>query len=127
MRRGRKKIWFRYLWFVLALHILNISIDTPDAKPASVPEDLSFNDIESVAELVLENWLGIKDAVPEHDESDHEEGYSQVLKKIDFFSQQFTVKLPLTYSLPLSKRFPDHALPFYAPGHLQVFSPPPDA
>jgi hypothetical protein len=117
----------RCFWFVLALHILNISIDTPDAGPDSVPEDLSFNDIESFAELVLENWLGIKDALPEHDESDPEEGYSQVLKKIDFFSQQFTVKLPHTYSLPLSKSFLDHTLPFYAPGHLQVFSPPPEA
>jgi hypothetical protein len=47
----------------------------------AAPEALSFNDIESVAELVLENWLGIKNTLSEHDESDQEEGYSQALKR----------------------------------------------
>jgi hypothetical protein len=65
----------------MALHILNFSVDTPDGKPDNIPEDLTYNDIESVAELVLEKVLNIENAIAEHDENDTEDGNSFDLKK----------------------------------------------
>lgn len=63
----------RYLWIVMAVFIFNFSIDAPDAYGDEVAEDLSFNDIESISELILEDVLGIYNAFPEHDENDLED------------------------------------------------------
>lgn len=62
----------RWWWFVLALQVLNISIDPPDARRATQREDLSRNEQESIVELVLEKVIGIANAVPEHDEGQND-------------------------------------------------------
>ena len=66
----------------MALHILNCSIDTPDAQPDSIAEDLSINDIESISELVIEQIFGFDNAISEHDEHDTQDGYSFEIAKI---------------------------------------------
>jgi hypothetical protein len=71
----------RLLCFFLAMHILNCSIDAPDALPNSKPEDLTVNEMESVAEVVLEKILDFPAALPEHDENDQEEGMDFKLSK----------------------------------------------
>ena len=81
MQRFRQHIIFRIVCLTLAFHIFNFSVDTPDAKPDYIPEDLTYNDIESVAELVLEKVLNIENAIAEHDENDTEDGNSFDLKK----------------------------------------------
>jgi len=81
MQRFRQHLIFRLVCLMLALHIFNFSVDTPDAKPDYIPEDLTYNDIESVAELVLEKVLNIENAIAEHDENDTEDGNSFDLKK----------------------------------------------
>jgi hypothetical protein len=62
----------------MAFYVVNVSIDAPDGyvtpnAQGEYREDLSVNDIESVAELVLENWLDLQNALPEQDEADDEE------------------------------------------------------
>ncbi|MEO8588426.1 MAG: hypothetical protein ABI432_03585 [Flavobacteriales bacterium] len=74
----RHHIVLHYLWLFLALLTLNSSVDTPDAQPEGQPEDLSINDIETVAEAILEHVFGIENAIPEHDEPDDHGG---LLKK----------------------------------------------
>jgi hypothetical protein len=87
----RQNILLKYLWIGLALFIFNVSIDTPDAFGDEVAEDLSFNDIESISELVLEDILGIYNAFPEHDENDREDE-GGFCKKIDFqFNQNSSI------------------------------------
>ena len=54
----------------MGLYLFNISIDTADPNPESIPEDLSFNDQESFAEIVLEEFLGFEDAFKEYDDHD---------------------------------------------------------
>lgn len=71
----------------MAVHIINFSIDSPDALPESTPEDLRINDIESISELVIERILGFDNFVAEHDEQDSEQGLSFELEKIILFSQ----------------------------------------
>lgn len=63
---------FRLFWFLLAVHFLNISVDSEDIRPDYTAEDLSINDQESVVEIVLEQFLDIENAIAEHDESDTE-------------------------------------------------------
>jgi hypothetical protein len=126
MRNIKISLMFRYFWVVLAFHILNISIDAPDAKPDSFSEDLNFNDIESIAELVLEGWLGIQNIVPEHDEPDDQDGNSLEMKKVDFFYQQASLKFQVFYPLSTSVKFYNQNKPFCPERYLPIFSPPPE-
>jgi hypothetical protein len=64
----------RILYFSLALHFFNLSIDSKDKHHESIPEDLSFNDIESLAEFFAEVIFHQHNAFEEHDERDHEIG-----------------------------------------------------
>jgi len=58
----------------MALHILNLSVDSPDPQPIDVPEDLEYNDMESIVEIFLELVLEIEDAIPESDDDDSTQG-----------------------------------------------------
>lgn len=82
METIRHNLFLKYIWAFLAFLIFNYSIDIPDFYGDSVAEDLTFNDIESISELVLEVVLGVDNAVPEHDEDDSDDK-SGFTKKID--------------------------------------------
>jgi hypothetical protein len=71
----------RVISLLLAIYLLNFSIDTRDANPDHIAEDLSFNDIESMYEFFAEEILGIENAVAEHDENDPDDGGSFEFKK----------------------------------------------
>lgn len=71
----------RFFWLIMALHILNCSIDAPDGLPSFKAEDLSINEMESISEVVLEKCFGFEKAVPEHDENDQEEGLDSKFSK----------------------------------------------
>lgn len=90
----------------MAIHIINVSIDAPDgyslrSVQSEQQEDLSVNEIESLGELILEEWLGITDAVPEH--SDTEDDFEDIKIEQDyFFYPAFTlVFAPLSWQLPI--------------------------
>jgi len=68
----RKHIVFRMMWGLLALHFLNVSVDTMDMYADYIPEDIHYNDQESIAEIVVEQFLGYEDAFAEYDDVDHE-------------------------------------------------------
>lgn len=55
---------------ILLLQLLNISVDAPDPFPEDVPEDLSYNEQESLVEIILEEVLDIENAIPEYDDYD---------------------------------------------------------
>jgi hypothetical protein len=82
------------LIFLLVFLIFNYSVDIPDYFGDQVSEDLSYNDIESITEFVLEIVVGIENAVPEHDEDDPDEN-SGFTKKID---------IPYFYRLPVKEK-----------------------
>lgn len=68
-----RKIWlFRFLTWVLAIYLLNISIDPQDISAPWQEENLYVNEIESVVELIAEEILNYSDAVPEHEDADGE-------------------------------------------------------
>lgn len=109
MKKLREHIIFRVFWSMLALHILNIGIDAPDLF-FQQKENLAFNDIESIVELVLEDYLDIDNAIAEHDDSD--EGHQMKFeKKVDFYFEFPTI----TVSLKLIPFDPKRGLHLYAP------------
>lgn len=70
MQHIRQHFLTRLVCGFVAAVIINLSVDAPDFYDNSVPEDLSYNDIESVVELILEDVMHIDNAVPEHDDND---------------------------------------------------------
>lgn len=84
MKKIRQHWLSRFLCGMVALIILNISVDAPDWQPNHVPEDLSYNDIESIVEWALEDVLQINNAIPEHDDADDHSPH-KVEKLIELF------------------------------------------
>lgn len=64
----------KLLLFFLTAVIFNLSVDVKDYSKNYIPEDLSFNDQESIVELIVEKWLGFNNAFIEYDEPDQEDG-----------------------------------------------------
>jgi len=126
MKLFRNNIISRIFCFLMAVHIFNLSVDTKDAAPDYIPEDLSINDQETIVELVLEKVMGLDNAVQEKDEPDQEDGGALDFKKINlishhsnklFFEQQFFQK----------KSKIDYLASFHQSPTFDVFSPPPEA
>lgn len=113
------------VWLLMALHILNLSADTADADPAK-PEDLSVNDMETVAEVIVEGILGMVDAFPESDERDEPDGQSLGIKKVSFYFQQYRVQV-LTEFKPVFETEPSaYIIPFCSERYSDVLNPPPE-
>jgi hypothetical protein len=84
VRQLRQNILVRFLCVLVAAILFNVSVDAPDLHGNSVPEDLSYNDIESVVEWVAEEVCDIEDAIPEHDDTDQNSPF-KLGKKFEFF------------------------------------------
>jgi hypothetical protein len=65
----RNKVYSSMLTLVVAVQLLNMSIDAID--PVQHFEDLAINEIESCIELVVEVILGHDNAIGESHEHDH--------------------------------------------------------
>ncbi len=124
--RQNISILHRAVSFLLAFIIFNFSIDSQDPQPDSVAEDLSFNDIESIYEFVVENILGFENAVAEHDEHDQENGGSFDFEKFDFACSEPLIVLTRSecdiQNVPPVDYCESLASPFY-----RINSPPPKA
>ncbi len=113
----------RVFAFIFALYLLNFSIDSKDAHPDHIAEDLSYNDIESLVEFALEVVLGIENAVEEHEENDQDDGSSFEFKK-------FYCNAILVTSSPIfnAKKLPFAALQrnIVISDFIDINSPPPE-
>ncbi|WP_220273371.1 hypothetical protein [Pontibacter diazotrophicus] len=100
-------------------------MDTVDPNPEYIPEDLSFNDQESVVEILLEKVLGFENAIAEYDDHDTEERTKKKTTKIDFIVQDSPQQPHPDKTFNLSKqRYPnfEDSLP---KGYHQLSIPPP--
>ena len=118
----------RLLCGLLALYLLNISIDPPDWYSNAVPEDLSINDQESILEVVIEKVMGYENAIVEYDDNDSNRETS--LKKgasIDHFvlvSCHLKHSLVSSLDIGIANSFYLERIPAV---YLETFSPPPQA
>mgnify|MGYP003647337640 CR=1 FL=1 len=79
----RDNAFVRLLWVVMGLYVLNISADTADHDPPHIAEDLTFNDQESMVEILVETVLGYEDTFEEFDDPDGEDQSKKSTQKID--------------------------------------------
>jgi hypothetical protein len=128
MQALRKLIIFRLLWLFMALHILNFSVDSPDALPDYVPEDLTINDMESVVEIILEKVLNIENAIAEYDEKDTADGSSFEIKKPFSFFLQTNIKIDQVFhnkqTVVVQTNYVEQ---FSSQFHPEIVPPPPKA
>ncbi|GAB3696181.1 hypothetical protein GCM10027592_18970 [Spirosoma flavus] len=81
---------FRLLCFLMALNAINLGMtvrDTPAyfSQSNTYHEDISINKIESISELILEDWLGFTDAIPEQDSPDEDPEITELEIDYDCF------------------------------------------
>lgn len=124
----RKHIVTKFFWFLMALHILNLSVDSPDPQPDSVPEDLSINDMESIVEIILEQMLDIEDAVPETDDDDTSQGLlSHTNFQLVYYQQQIDLLCKPDGQIANSTKSSFYYDAYSQQFHPEVVPPPPKA
>lgn len=129
MRFIKKHINSRILWMLMALHILNFSIDNPHTLFENSKADAKFEEVDSVVELVLENVLNIENAIPEnHSKSPVTNKFSA--KKVVWVYEhyeplQFTEPIAVNFKVVFANTFYNN--PIYNSPLVNIFSPPPEA
>jgi hypothetical protein len=114
LRTLREHIAVRTLWLLLAFQIFNCTIDAPDLTPPGAPEDLTYNEMESITEFVVEIVFGLEDFFKETD--DHDNAEEQLLKlktSIDYFpppQRQEIIPINSAATLRKSLKIPDYKI-----------------
>lgn len=109
----------------MGLYLLNISVDTADANPEDIPEDLSINDQESIIEIVFEQVLGYEDAFKEYDDHDTEDHNKKTNVKIDLTTHYIgEVVLNQKSIITARQNFPNYNT-FLTKGFQKLNIPPP--
>ena len=77
----------KFFWILMALFLLNISVDTTGLFADSVPyQHLIINDQESIIEIVVEQFLGFDSFIPETaDDDTNQTANLKKAKVIDIF------------------------------------------
>lgn len=68
----RQNLISKDLLFALALYLLNSSVDFQDQRIANYKEDIAINEIESFAELIIEELVCVDNFFEEQTESESE-------------------------------------------------------
>lgn len=124
-RQIRNSTFSRILCGFMGLYFLNISIDIADPFPEYIQEDLSFNDQESIIEIVIEKVLGFEDAIKEYDDHDPEDYNSKRTVNINMISHFLCQQYPMT-RLEINKKsiFPTLRVHLTS-GFFSLITPPP--
>ncbi|WP_260394004.1 hypothetical protein [Riemerella anatipestifer] len=70
MNNFRNKIFLKFLWGILGVYFMNISIDTPDDDRYYFSETSNYNDMESIIEVIVEKVFKYENAIEESEEYD---------------------------------------------------------
>ncbi|PKQ46158.1 hypothetical protein [Confluentibacter flavum] len=122
----RNNTTVRFLWGFMALYFLNISVDTVDPYPNYIAEDLSFNDQESIVEIIVEQVLGFENAIEEHDDPDTEEHTEKNNLKIGFIPLYASNGNNRESIATVLKQICHHPDSNVSVGHHQLNNPPPE-
>ncbi|GAB3221557.1 hypothetical protein [Spirosoma arcticum] len=129
-KQAHHTVLHRLFCLLMALHVINMSVDAPDgyarrALQGEQREDLSVNDMESLSELVLEECLGMTDAVPEHDEPDDNSSLTEFEEEyIATLSFVFAPFSTPAHSLVVTKLLPFQTTHVPTPV-VEIVAPPP--
>lgn len=126
IRFARNKYLIKYFWGFMAFYLLNMSVDAPDKYAHYIAEDLSFNDQESILEIIIEQVMGFENAIMEHD--DHDATRKVTLKKtqsLDVFVLSYKNFLSNTKHLSDSKINNTHYFSSSSNPYIEQDAPPP--
>jgi hypothetical protein len=119
----------RVLWMLMALHILNFSIDNPHTLFEHNKVDADFNEVDSVVELVLEDVMHIDNAIPEHHTKTPITHKFNAKKVVWVYEQyqpiQFTEPVAVNFKVVFADTF--YTNPIYNSPLVNIFSPQPEA
>ncbi len=118
-------VFIRIFWGLMGIYLFNISVDTADLKPESIPEDLSLNDQESIVEIIIEQVLGYEDAFKEYDDNDNNDQNRKTNLKLELIYQHYvdsSIKKSLTENK--KQKFP-HYSAYLTYGFQRLDIPPP--
>jgi hypothetical protein len=102
-----------------------MSVDPPDGHSDAVAENLSFNEMESIVEILLENVLDIKGAISEQDESD-DTGTELFKLPIILYLNNSSFCNNVKYFDSSNKAYASFLVKFYFCSNDEVVSPPPE-
>ncbi len=111
----------------MGLYLLNISVDTADPNPEHIPEDLSFNDQESIVEIIVEQVLGYENAIKEYDDHDTEDHNEKKNLKIELLVHWTSADKSAHQHLTEKKDLYSDYDARLAKGFIEIDSPPPKA
>lgn len=121
----RNSVFSRLLWGIVAIYLLNISIDTADPDPEVIANYSQLNPQESFAEILLEKVLNFEDAFAEHDDHENEDHDFKRLLRLELIHlSQSKLMLPITRIAPEKQFFSDLELNLPA-GYSGNVAPPP--
>jgi hypothetical protein len=128
MKVFRIKLIKIFFSFIVAVLVLNLSIDPPDLmvnldSDIAFEEDLSINEMESLAEVILEKGFEMENALPETDDQDPE----SLVKKVEIFlTQCFVSEHNIFNTVSILPRVTKLFCIIYSNIYLDFFSPPPE-
>ena len=129
MRYIKNHIVNRVLCLLIALHILNFSIDNPHTLFEHNKVQANFNEIDSVVELVLEDVLNIENAIPEHHAKTpvtHKFNAKKVVWVFEYYQPiQFKKQIAVNFKPAVTTTF--YSTQIYSSPFISLFSPPPEA
>lgn len=123
----RNSSFIRYFWGIFALYILNCSVDAPDPYSEHYSEDLSFNDQESIIEMIVEKVMGFEDSIAEYDDND--ENKELILKKnpLSGYFDIFEVSGQGSDNFFIGRKEGIFKYqPFFSSSFIEIQSPPPE-
>lgn len=125
IRQIRNSFTINILWGFMSLYLLNISVDAIDPEARYIPEDLSYNDQESIVEIIVEKVLGYDNAIKEFDDKDSDEQNQKTTLSMELFCAKtdsiVNHKLHIIQPLHKFKRYSTKL----SLGYSKVDTPPP--
>ncbi|WP_422857809.1 hypothetical protein ACOKFD_10025 [Flagellimonas sp. S174] len=102
-----------------------MSVDSADPFPDYIPEDLSFNDQESIIEILVEQVLGFENAFEEYDDHDTEDHNKKKNTKIELLVHIIKNREITHQYLTEKERLCLHYEARLTKGFKEIDSPPP--
>lgn len=130
MRYFRNHIGNHVLCLLMALHILNFSIDNPHTLFEHNKVQADFNEVDSVVELVLEEVLNVENAIPEHHTKSqmHHKFSAKKLVWMYKYNQPILNKKQVAVNYkPAAFKASFYSTQIYNSPFISLFSPPPEA
>jgi len=129
MRYLKNHIGNHVLCLLMAMHILNFSIDNPHTLFEHNKVQADFDEVDSVVELVLEEVLNVENAIPEHHTKSplhHKFSAKKLVWMYKYTSPVIFKKQVVVQYNPDAYKSSFHSTQIYSSPFLSLFSPPPE-